>query len=189
MSLLEVLVASAIMSLLVTMAITVVLAITRYFHRALTSYELHQDAITALTSLSRELSSSHAGTVDRPATGGVAFAVPTLDLSQTPPALEWVNWVCYCSMPIKGEPALVRMEQPISPPSATVPSSIPFDKTVSAFQGSGLRSKLVAAHLKNFLVTQGGTITHPTATVVLELARDNPRRFSVKVTTSLPFRN
>ena len=177
----EVLVSAGIMALLTTMAITVVLACTRYFHRSLTSYYLHQDAIVSLNSLAREISASSLAAV-APGPDGVVFGARALDQSTTP-VRQWVGWICYCSMPVKGTPALVRMEEPLNPPSLTLPGAIP---AVSYFQSSGLRSKLMAAYLKSFLVTTVSHPRHPKVSIVLELARDNPRRFSVKVSTIVP---
>lgn len=182
-SLIEVLVSAFIMALLTGMAITVVLAVTRYYHRTLTSYDLHQDALAALSSLARELSSSHKQ-ASLVGSGGVVFAVPSLDYSQTPTALQWDRWVCYCSLSVQGLPALVRIEQPLVPPSALPPSAVPFDKSIASFQSSGLHHKLVAAYLNSFTVSSDDP-----AIITLQLSRDIGKLYSVKVSTRVPFRN
>jgi len=64
-----------------------------------------------------------------------------------------------------------------------LPGAIP---AVSYFQTGGLRHKLMAPYLNSFLVTTVPHPRHPKVSLVLELARDNPRHFSVKVSTIVP---
>lgn len=181
-TLLEVMLSSGLMALLVTVALTVVVAISRYYQRTLTSYDLHQSALTGLTTLSREMSASHNGSLVASA-DGLVFAHPTLDTTVVPAVLVWDRWICYYQGTVQGEPALVRVEEPISPP-ATTPPAVPPGKTVAYFRSAGLPSRLIAPYLASFVVSSGDP-----ADVELALSRRVGKVYAVRVRLKVPFRN
>lgn len=182
-SLVEVIIASTIMSLLLTMSCTVIIAISRYFRRTLIASELHQSAITGLTSLSRELEAAHYP-ASQTYSDGIVFARPTLDATTLPPTLRWDRLVCYYVGTVQGNRALVRTEEPLVPSSLTAPAALPAGKDTAYFKTAALPHKLVCPDLDLFTVSN----TDP-AQVTLRLRRDFDKQYSVKVSIALPYRN
>ena len=196
-SLVELMVASVIMGLVLSSALTLMFACYRHFLDGDIAAEMNDMVLSATTTLRRELADGHrASSKIFNAPGqpyGIVFASArlddqTIDFDDVNLQPIWQKWVCYYLQPDDHDFLLIRKEAPLLSPTTT-PPLVPADRDTSYFKTLD-GGRVVARGVVEFKLEDG----HPlklglTCRQVGHRGTSTESEFLQEIATQVTFRN
>lgn len=191
---LELLIATAVLGLILAATIAFVSACYQYYASNAAATGLNDSLLTCTTRMQREMRESHEGSVRIFASPpGVVFASPRKadsTISYDPDSLQpvFTKWISYYLEPAEHENLLVRKEHYWDTPTDT-PPPVPDEASTAFFQGLGGGSVL-ASGIESFELESGPPFGFSLLGVSVSY-RDSSKEnvFKLEIKTKVAFRN
>ena len=194
-TLLELMIASALILIVLSVSLSLILSCVRYFRETDGAVQVHDTVLSAITKLERDLKESNPSSFQiYAAPQGVVFASPrlpdnTLDFDDTSLLPLWQKRVCYYLEPAGAEFNLVRKEE-FLPPASVSDTPPPPTVDTAYFQANVSTGGVVARGVTRFDWVAGPPVQVTLAcTDISHRGADSEAEFLVEVSTSVSFRN
>lgn len=170
----ELMVSAGLLALVLGLALQILAGVSRAQRRAAVSFELHQQAITGLTALTKDLAGSKGGNSTRYPGGGVIVIGGTIVDHQ----FKWTRMICYYLKTVNGVQCLVRGELPLTPTDSPPEINKGF--------GDFPNLRVVARDIESLTFASA---TEPIGVNLTAARQEMGVRFSVTVSLTVPYLN
>lgn len=196
-SLFELLIASALVGLIMTVIYSILIYGIQYYQTQSTTVEIQQNALVAMSALTNELVESNGGSLRTDQTDpirGIVFGSPRNSAGQVNynnTKLRWSKFVCYYLDVVNDVPCLMRTEKPLSEFTFSPPVSLNFPPPVSPawdcefFRNDPrLPKRIVARHITGLITTQSFPLP-----LTIEASTNFRYEFKVEILTKVTLKN
>lgn len=195
-SLFELLIATALVGLLMTMVYTILASGVNYYLSQSATIDVQQNALIAMSALTNELVETNGGSLktdqDLP-TVGIVFGSPrdaAGNINYVNTKLQWAKFVCYYLDVVRDVPCLMRTEKPLSDFTFSPPISFNFPPPVNPawdaefFKSSNGPKRIVARYITKLETTQSFPLP-----LTIEASTHVRYDFKVEIQTKVTLKN